>query len=155
MTLRSADVRPIPTLDEIKAVAMELMELPQVEMPVTHHFAPGIYGREFFVPAGTFVIGHVHKHPHLNILLSGSMTVLCDGQKRLLKAPEEFVSGGGLAKLAHVHEDMRFLTIHPVQDAESRQNDVDNILEEICEFTDEFRNKKPCKQRVLMEEGAA
>ncbi len=121
----------IPTLRDIEDVAVELLAAPQVDMPVTNLFAPGIYWRQFRVPAGTFVIGHVHRHEHLNVLLAGSMTVLCDGKPMVLRAPMVFPSAAGVAKVAVVHEDMVFATVHPTAGLEHCGRDADKLEAEL------------------------
>lgn len=130
-----------PTLQDIEAVALELMDAPQVPMPVTNVFAPGIYWRQFAVPAGTFVIGHQHRHEHLNVLLKGRMTVLCDGKPMELRAPMVFMSGAGVAKVAVVHEDMIFATVHPLAGLEACGQDVDKLEEALTIKTEAYRAK--------------
>jgi hypothetical protein len=57
-----------------------LLEESQVDVPLVHRFAPGVYLREVAmrVPVGEkflFVIGHKHKTEHFNIVLSGRVRV--------------------------------------------------------------------------------
>lgn len=135
-----------PTLQDIEDVAIALQDAPQVEMPVTNMFAPGIYWRQFFVPAGTFVVGHVHKHEHLNVLLKGRMTVLCDGRPLELTAPMVFMSGAGVAKVAVVHEDMIFATVHPLAGLEECGRDVAKLEEALTVKSERCRAALARKQ---------
>lgn len=111
-----------PTNAEIERVEAALLEAPQVEMPVQHRFAPGVYAREIFMPAGTFVIGHEHKTEHFNVVLSGRARVLTDGVVREIAAPDVFTSGAGVRKVLLILEDMRWMTIHP-----STETDPDKL----------------------------
>lgn len=86
--------------------------LPQVECPVEHFFAPGIYIREIFMPAGTMVIGRIHKTEHFNVLIEGRARVVIDGEVHELSAPCTFVSRAGISKVLNVIEDCRWQTIH-------------------------------------------
>jgi len=86
--------------------------LPQVECPVAHFFAPGIYIREIFMPAGTMVIGRIHKTEHFNVLIEGRARVLIDGEVHELSAPCTFVSRSGVSKVLNVIENCRWQTIH-------------------------------------------
>ena len=101
-----------PTLQQIEQVEAKMLNLPQVEMPLTHIFAPGIYWREMLIPKGTFAIGHQHKTEHLNVILSGKLRVLVDGRVEELIAPMVFKSGAGVRKMAFALEDTRMVNIH-------------------------------------------
>lgn len=114
----------LPTLKEIEQVEAEHLRLPQVEMPLTHLFPPGVYYREIFMPKDAFVIGHQHKTEHLNIVLSGKANVLCDGQVMEIKAPHVFISKAGVRKMLHIIEDMRWATIHPTNETDLAKLEV-------------------------------
>ena len=105
-------------LDPIETLEAEHLQLPQVECPVTHRFAPGVYLREIHMPAETFVIGHKHNTTHFNIIIQGSCLVSIDGKARTLKAPETFVSEAGVRKVLYTLEDMIWQTVHVNPDDE-------------------------------------
>ena len=48
---------------------------PQVVCPIQNYFAPGIYAREMTIPAGTTVVGAVHKTENLAIISKGRLLV--------------------------------------------------------------------------------
>jgi len=101
---------------KIEALESVLLPLPQVEMPLTHLFAPGVYFREIFMPAGTFIIGHEHKTEHFNVVLAGKAKVSIDGKAQIITAPCVFVSKPGVRKVLEILEDMRWATIHPTHE---------------------------------------
>jgi hypothetical protein len=79
--------------DRIEA---ELIDAPQGDAPVIHHFGPGVYVREVHLPAFSLVVGHHHRAPHLNIFLRGSLALLDDdGSVKVLHAPYLYTSGPG------------------------------------------------------------
>ena len=93
--------------DEDMAQNMEatLLNMEQIDAPVTHRFAPNIYIREVSMEAGAFVMGHYHKTKHLNIMIKGRIKFLgADGLWVEMKAPQTFVSEKG-RKVAFVYED--------------------------------------------------
>jgi quercetin dioxygenase-like cupin family protein len=95
-----------------------MLQLPQVECPVVHHFGPGIYIREVTIPAGTFVAGHAHKHEHLNLLLSGEIKFLGeDGQLKTLKAPMIVISPPG-RKIAYTVTETVWQNIHATEETD-------------------------------------
>lgn len=96
----------------------ELLLLPQVEMPLTHHFSEGVYGRELSIPKGTLLIGKLHKRETLNILLKGEMTVASIEGVFRVKAPYIYKSKPGVKKLGFAHEDSSFVNLHPTDETD-------------------------------------
>ncbi len=108
----------------IESMEAELLKVTQVEMPLTHRFASGVYLREIFMPAGTFVIGHQHNTEHFNIVISGRASVMIEGKVHQIVAPSIFKSGSDVRKVLFIHEDMRWLTVHPTD-----ETDLDRLEE--------------------------
>lgn len=96
----------------MQAAESAMLKLPQAHCPVTNRFAPGIYWREIEIPAGAIALGHKHKTEHLNVLLSGRVRVLCDGQVKELVAPQVFSSPPGTRKIVFALEPTRWANIH-------------------------------------------
>lgn len=111
---------------ELVKVAERMLTLPQVECPVTHHFAPGVYTREIFMPAGSFIIGHKHKTEHLNCILQGRARVMMNGVIHDYVAPCIFKSGAGVRKVLYIQEDCRWATVHP-----THETDLDKLRAEL------------------------
>jgi hypothetical protein len=99
--------------EKITYIVQEMKKMPQVECPVKHHFAPGVYLREIFMPAGTVVIGKIHKTEHFNLIEKGLCSIVHDdGRHEYLEAPMTFVSKAGVQKVLYIHEDTVWKTIH-------------------------------------------
>lgn len=86
--------------------------------PLTETFAPGIYMREIFMPAGHFIVGERHKTRHMNTLLAGKVLVMMDGVLELFAAPCTFVSEPGVSKRLFILEDCIWQTYHANPDDE-------------------------------------
>lgn len=112
----------IDEMEEIKALADRALDLPQVECPLRHSFSPGVYMREMFAPAGTFIIGNEHLTEHFNVILAGRLRLKMNGKVKELSAPYSFISKAGTMKMAYVIEDLHFMTIHPTD-----ETDVDKL----------------------------
>lgn len=121
------------------ALIEALRNLPQVEMPLTHRFQDGVYLREIFMPADTWVVGHVHKTRHWNVILSGSAIVSVGGVARKISAGMVFESPAGSQKWLYIVEDMRFMTIHGNPSDES---DIPTIEEGLIEMPEEMMQAK-------------
>jgi hypothetical protein len=105
-----------PTPSQIHALAAELRKHPQIEAPITHHFADGIYGREMLLPAGATIVGKKHRFATLNILAQGEISVTnADGAVRVLKAPAVFVSPPMSQKVGHAITDVVWINVHPTR----------------------------------------
>jgi hypothetical protein len=89
-----------------------MLQLPQAECSVVHHFGPGVCIREVFMPAGTLAIGHKQKFEHLNIMLRGKVMIVNDeGQMQTLTAPMIFTGKAG-RKIGYVLEDMVWQNVY-------------------------------------------
>lgn len=105
----SGPIQPEPSL--LQSVE-ELRKLPQVPMPLEQRFQDGVYLREIFMPADTYVIGHVHRHAHWNMILTGRALVSFDGRMQEVKAGDVIHSGPGAQKMLYIIEDCRWMTVH-------------------------------------------
>lgn len=75
-----------------------------------NYFANGAYVREMILPANTAVVGRIHKHKTINILLEGEITVIDEnGVKTDMKAPHVFIATAGNQKAAMTRTKVRWL----------------------------------------------
>lgn len=119
----------------LKDVEDWMLEFPQVEAPVTHNFAEGVYVRELFIPADSWIMGKRHRYETCNILLKGKLSLYMGSgvPAKTIEAPLIFNSKPGTKKLAYAHEDTIFLNIHP-----TTETDVDKIEQEFIISEEEF-----------------
>jgi hypothetical protein len=90
----------------VMVLQREHEQLPQVECPLVHYFANGACVREATIPADTIVIGKIHRHETINILLKGEITVVTEHGTMRLKAPCTFVSPPNTKKAAYTHSEV-------------------------------------------------
>lgn len=105
-----------------------LSELPQLDSPLKHHFAPGMYGREMFIEQGALVVGKIHSHEHLNVVSKGKVLVLTEFGLEEITAPATFVSKVGTKRVVYAQEDTVWTTIHANP---SNTTDLDELESEI------------------------
>lgn len=118
------DLTPALLRAKVYQAEAVMKTLPQVEMPVTHHFSEGVYARELFIPKDTILTGKIHKFSQLNILSQGEISVLTEDGVKRVKAPFHIVSPPGTKRIAYAHEDCVWTTIHGTY-----EKDVDKIEE--------------------------
>ncbi len=99
---------------------------PVTEFVTKHHFAPGIYMREFHLPAGVVVTGKIHRTEHLNVIVQGHCSVNCLGKELDINAVYSFVSLAGVKKAVYAHTDTVWMTVHRTDEI-----DLDRIEEEV------------------------
>lgn len=93
-------------------------ELPPVDCPLQHLFAPAgpglwLYSRTIFLPAGSVIIGKIHKHAHPNILSQGRVLVFTEsGGSERLEGPLSMVSAPGTKRAVYAETDTIWTTIH-------------------------------------------
>lgn len=88
------------------------------DCPVTHHFAPGLYAREIFIPAGFVIVGKIHRHAHVNTISKGRVVVATEFGTQELVAPCTFVSQPGTKRAVVAHEDTIWTTYHPTEETD-------------------------------------
>lgn len=98
----------------------------QIEIKTTHHFAPGVYAREIFIPKGTLLVGKIHRTEHINIVSIGDITVVSEAGLVRLKAPHTLISKPGTKRVGYAHEDTVWITIHPTDETDVEK--IESIL---------------------------
>ncbi|WP_173911046.1 hypothetical protein [Acinetobacter sp. Marseille-Q1618] len=99
-----------------------------------HHFAPGVYTREFRCFENTLLVGKTHRHEHMFILLEGKCTVTTEDKIITLEAPYIGKSPAGVKRALYTHTDIIWVTIHP-----TNETDVAKIEEWLTVPDDEVR----------------
>ena len=112
------------TQDQIVTLEHALSELPQIDFTehTHHHFAPGIYLRELFIPEGTVLTGKIHRFEIMNILVSGTIRVTTDDGIQELTGPLVFNSKAGTKKAGYTITDTIWMNVHPTE-----STDLDEI----------------------------
>lgn len=106
----------------IEELEKEMLNMEQVECPVVHKFAPGLYIREVHLPKGAFVVGHFQKTEHYNVMLTGKVLMLTsDEQVVEVQAPMSVV-GQPSRKIGYIVEDVIWQNIYA-----TTETDVDKL----------------------------
>lgn len=98
--------------DKVFNLEAIMKQCPQIELKVIHHFSKDVYARELHIPAGTTLVGEIHKFENLNILSKGTMVVTTEEGVREVSAPFTVVSPPGTKRAAHALTDCIWTTIH-------------------------------------------
>jgi len=114
--------------EKVKALEEVLLEVPQVDCPVRHYFAPGIYAREITIPKGTVLTGAVHKTQNLAVLSSGKLQLVTDDGTTIISAPHILTVMPGMKNAAYALEDSVWTNFFPTE-----ETDTDILVELLTE----------------------
>ena len=115
---------PRSTLETIEAamVADAVPDCSKLEVneacPVRHYHSGGLYAREMSIPAGVAVVGGIHKHKHLAMLVKGDLSILSEDGVSRMQGPVMFESTPGIKRVAYAHTDVIFTTFHDTDETD-------------------------------------
>ena len=137
-------IRPVQAVAEIRKSIQDLedslLSLPEEyqldpDLLVEHHFAPGVYVRQMFMPAGLVVTGKVHKTEHVSIISSGTVTVATENEGSVtIEGPYTFINHIGDKRAVYAHTEVVWSTIHPNP---TDERDISKLEAEIVECPSE------------------
>ena len=111
-----------PTMESIRKLesVMKTMHGQLTEDELTsHHFCGGMYGREFFLPAGGVAVGKTHAKECFFLIVAGDASIsTADGSIQRVHAPYMPTTKPGSKRVVAAHTDTIFLTFHPNPDDE-------------------------------------
>lgn len=131
--------KPKPSRTDIMGLQAAIAELDSAFDPNdlnTHHFAPGIYGREMFIPKDSVVVGKIHKHAHLNVITKGVIKVVTEFGEDIYEGPKIWVSEPGTKRAVYALEDTQWLCVHPNVDDTRDLEELERFV--IAESYDEL-----------------
>jgi len=118
LALRAVSRAEIIELENLM-VALARERTPEMEpgntdtiAPVKHHFSPGLYAREIFLPAGTRIIGKIHLTSHVMTVAQGSGVVWNEFGAYEYRAPMTHVTKAGAKNVVWAREDSVIITYH-------------------------------------------
>ncbi len=140
-------VNPSGVTSRQKILALEatMRAMPQMDCPLKHHFAPGSYAREILLPAGSLVVGKIHKHAHINVVSKGHCTVYTEFGEVELRAPATFVSEPGTKRVVLAHAETVWTTVHVTNETDLEQ--IEDVV--IAKSYDELALLEHTKKEVL------
>lgn len=93
----------------------EVGTLAPVDMPLRHHFAPGIYARELTLPEGAVVVSKINKYPLLMMISKGQVSLLAGGDLNVISAPATVTLQPGVQRAMYANEEAVMTVLHPTR----------------------------------------
>lgn len=101
-----------PTKEKIQELQRVMLGV-RTDMPeAIHHFIPGVYCREFTMPAGMLVVGKIHKHAHPMMVTKGLAEIVTEFGRDTVSAGFCAVSPPGAKRVVLALEETTFMTFH-------------------------------------------
>lgn len=116
------------------ALAVDGHRDPNEVCPVKHHFAPGLYAREIFIPKGSYVVGKTHRYAHLTTVSKGRILVASEFGNLEVVAPSTFMSKPGIKRVGVALEDTIWTTYHPTSETDLAAIEADVIVPEALAY---------------------
>jgi quercetin dioxygenase-like cupin family protein len=116
------------TKEQIERLQSQMAAMPQAELMTEHSFSPGMYLRKVFRPAGTLIVGKVHKEPHFFLCAKGEIIAWTEGGMKHLYAGDVLESKPGTKRVTLAVTDAIGITIHRTD-----KTNLDEIETELIE----------------------
>jgi quercetin dioxygenase-like cupin family protein len=119
----------VPSREQIEQLQAEMVKMPQADLQTEHYFSEsGMYCRKVFRPAGTLIVGKVHKHHHLFLCAMGEIIAWTENGMKRLQAGDVVESKPGTKRVTLAVSDAIGITIHRTD-----KTDLDEIEAELVE----------------------
>jgi len=106
-----------------------MVQMPQANLQTEHYFSEsGMYCRKVFRPAGTLIVGKVHKQHHLFLCAMGEIIAWTENGMKRLQAGDVVESKPGTKRVTLAVTDAIGVTIHRTD-----KTDLDEIEAELIE----------------------
>lgn len=127
-----ADLPRNPSLATIQKFEGVLKQMPgQIEPENYHHFGPGVYLRELVMPAGTLIVGKLHKTSHFLVITHGLIECKTDNGMEMLKGGDIVLTSPGTKRVLLAHEDSAMVTVHVTDKTDLAEIEKDVIEPEV------------------------
>jgi len=104
------------------------------DFPVEHTFTEGAYARTMVIPKGSWIVGKIHKHGHLNFITEGKVTVATEQGVVTYVAPMMLVSLPGTKRVVFAHETTKWTTVHVTEKTNLEEIEADIIAKNFEEY---------------------
>ena len=126
MQERAGNLAILRNRSSVVELEREISKHPQIDVPLEHYFAKGLYVREMRLVKDTLLTGKIHRKEHICVLVQGELMVSGEGKKEHMKAPHTFVSQPGAKRAIYALTDAVFINIHA-----TTETDLDKLEDEL------------------------
>ena len=114
--------------EQVERLQAQMAVMPQAKLVTEHQFSVGMYMRKLYRPAGTLIVGKVHKEPHFFLCAKGEIIAWTENGMKRLQAGDVVESKAGTKRVTLAVTDAIGITIHRTD-----KTDLDEIEAELIE----------------------
>ena len=114
--------------EQVDRLQAQMAVMPQAELVTEHQFSVGMYMRKLYRPAGTLIVGKVHKEPHFFLCAKGEIIAWTENGMKRLQAGDVVESKAGTKRVTLAVTDAIGITIHRTD-----KTNLDEIEAELIE----------------------
>ena len=118
----------VPSRELIESLQHEMAKMPQVELETEHYFSGGMYCRKLMRPAGTLIVGKVHKKDHFFMCAKGEIMAWTENGMKKLCPGDIIESKAGTKRVTLALSDAIGITFHKTD-----KTDLDEIEAELIQ----------------------
>jgi quercetin dioxygenase-like cupin family protein len=126
--LNDLDLPNYVSREQVERLQAQMAVMPQAELVTEHQFSVGMYMRKLYRPAGTLIVGKVHKEPHFFLCAKGEIIAWTENGMKRLQAGDVVESKAGTKRVTLAVTDAIGITIHRTD-----KTDLDEIEAELIE----------------------
>lgn len=121
-------ILPLVAWDNVIALKKEeeTTSMIKIDLQIKHHFGPGIYIKESFIPERHYVETHEHKYDHFGMLGKGRAMVELDGIADIEEGPAVIMIKAGVKHKITALTDVTWFCLHATN--ETDPDKVDQVL---------------------------
>lgn len=120
-------------LSRVLELQKALVGAAPAHQPVQHHFAPGVYVRQWFSREGDVTVGKAHRKQTINILAAGKVMVVNvadDRDRVIITAPYVWVAPPGSKRAVVTLETCCWVTVHVTNETDLEKIEAEFICPE-------------------------
>jgi mannose-6-phosphate isomerase-like protein (cupin superfamily) len=118
----------VPTREMIDRLQAEMVKVPQADLKTEHYFSGGMYCRKLIRPAGTLIVGKIHKKDHFFMCAAGEIIAWSEKGMVTLRPGDIIESKAGTKRVTLAVSDSIGVTFHRTD-----KTDLDEIEAELIE----------------------
>ena len=118
----------VPTREMIDRLQAEMVKVPQADLKTEHYFSGGMYCRKLIRPAGTLIVGKIHKKDHFFMCAAGEIISWSEKGMVTLRPGDIIESKAGTKRVTLAVSDSIGVTFHRTD-----KTDLDEIEAELIE----------------------
>tara|TARA_R110000822_G_scaffold286165_1_gene407515 strand:- start:78 stop:500 length:423 start_codon:yes stop_codon:yes gene_type:complete len=113
-----SNLAALGNMPEILQIEAQILQMPQVELPIEHYRINGVYARSMFIPAGTILTGKIHNFESIAILAKGTIRITNGTDSYVISEGHIMVDQPGVKRLGYAETDVVFITVHRTDNIE-------------------------------------